>query len=116
MNETDALALLRSSVAKFDRSEKLAFSALLVTQCNPRFQATYTAEPPFEGTLDSALLASGDFPQTTKLAFAIELLQHQLAQDEEEDGGDGLPDPDDYEDYDLDSYGYNTPAIDGEDY
>jgi hypothetical protein len=110
MNQTDALTVLRSSVAQFDRSERLAFSALLITQCNPRFQATYTAEPPFGGTLDDALLASGDFPQTVKLAFAIELLQHQLSQDEE-GGEDGLPDPEDYEDY-LDPYGYDTPAID----
>jgi hypothetical protein len=79
----DALGLLRLLVAQFDRSEKLAFSALLITQCNPRFQAIYTAEPPFEGTLDRALLASSDFPQITKLAFAIELLEYQLSQDEE---------------------------------
>jgi hypothetical protein len=83
MTETDDLTALRSVVAAFDRSERLAFSALLVTQCNPRFRATYTAIPPFGGTIDNALLVSGDLPQTTKLAFAIKLLQHQLLLDTE---------------------------------
>jgi hypothetical protein len=86
---------LRAIVSQFDRSEKLAFAALLITQCNPRFQAIYTAEPPFGVMMDAALLASGDFSQNVKLAFAIEILQHQLSQDEE-DEGDGLPDPDEY--------------------
>jgi hypothetical protein len=83
MNETDALALLRSSVAKFDRSERLALATLLTVQCNPRFrQVTHEADPPFDGGLDTALAATGDFNQQQKLAFAIELLQEQLSRDE----------------------------------
>jgi hypothetical protein len=85
-DEEKGLTLLRSLVTQFDRSEKLAFSVLLVTQCNPRFRPEFVADPPFKGTLDNALLASGDFPQTVKLAIVIKLLQHQLSQDEEEGG------------------------------
>jgi hypothetical protein len=100
MNENDALTTLRSTVSQFDRSERLALATLLTTQCNPRFrEVTYAAYPPFKGWLNNALLAAGDFPQTAKLAFAIELLQHQLSEDEEDT-------------VDTDPYGYETPAID----
>jgi hypothetical protein len=83
MNETDALAVLRSTVSEFARSERLALATLLTVQCNPRFcQVTHEADPPFDGGLDTALAAAGDFNQQQKLAFAIELLQEQLSRDE----------------------------------
>ncbi len=106
MSEISALALLRSAVAQFDRSEKLALATLLTVQCNPRFrEVTHEADPPFTGTLDDALLASGDFPQIVKLAFAIELLQHQLSEDEE---GEGLVESSDYEE---DYYSSGEPLL-----
>jgi hypothetical protein len=88
MNKTDSLALLRSSVSKFDRSERLALAVLLVGQCNPHFgQVIGSTDIAFDGGLDRALVATGDFPQTEKLAMAIELLEYQLSQDEENEEG-----------------------------
>ncbi len=82
MTETD-LTALRSAVSGFARSERLALATLLTVQCNPRFrQVIHEADPPFDGGLDSALAATGDFNQQQKLAFAIELLQEQLSRDE----------------------------------
>ncbi|WP_373534740.1 hypothetical protein [Microcoleus sp.] len=84
MTETDALIVLRSAVSQFDRSEKLALAAFLVTQCNPRFVSViHEAEPVFGENLDAALAATGKLPQQAKLSFAIELVR--FCQDEEED-------------------------------
>ena len=90
MSQNEALALLRSLVAHFNRSERLALAVLLVGQCNPGFgQVIGGTDLALDGGLDVALATINDFPQKQKLAFAIELLQYQLSQDEEE-GGDGL--------------------------
>jgi hypothetical protein len=97
MNQTEALALLRSNVSGFARSERLALTTLLTVQCNPRFRkVTYEADPPFHGWLDAALAVTNNFNQQQKLTFASELLQEQLSGDEVT-GYSGSPNPNNYE-------------------
>jgi hypothetical protein len=122
MNETDSLAILRSSVARLSEDEKLALAAFLGLDCTVHISSPILGEEThlFPDNLKETLSVVTEFPRTAKLAFAIELLQAQL----DEEDGDGLADPSDYEgeEYysivELDPYGYDTPAIDeeGEDY
>lgn len=78
---------------------------------------------PEDGTVGDNLTKACDlarqFPSATKIFFAIELLELQIDRDEFEEEGeeddDGLPDPDDYDDADIDPYGYSIPALDEED-
>ncbi len=126
MDEKDALTLLRSTVPKFARSERLALVTLLTFELNPRLsQIVYKADPLFGREFDTALATIGNFSQQQKLAFAIELLQDQLSRDEV--CGSGEFSNSNYQgeeyyssdrplldEYNLDPYGYDTPAIDEE--
>jgi hypothetical protein len=113
MNQSDALTVLRSSVAQLEQDEKLALAAFLALESTvyvsyPAFQE----KEGFREDLQKAFEATTKFSRGTKLAFAIELLQHQLskAQEDKNDGSD------DCEDYYLDPYDCDTPAIDEDDY
>lgn len=99
MTETDDLTALRSSVAQLDQYEKLALATFLTGTSNPKFQATVIPEDETLGhNLGKAFELAKPFPNATKIFFAIELLELQIDRDEfEEDEGDGLPDPSDYE-------------------
>ena len=103
MTETDDLTVLRSAVASFDEDEKLAFAGILGLDCASSFRWSVFREGQPLGVLEKMTQLSDQLPKAAKLAFAIELLQHQLSEDEE-DEGDGLPDPDDYEEYDEAQY------------
>ncbi len=126
MDEKDALTLLRSTVTGFDRGERLALATVLTFEVNPRLgQIAYKATPLFDHRFDTALVAAGNFNQQQKLAFAIEILQDQLSRDEV--CGSGEFSNSNYQgeeyyssdrplldEYNLDPYGYDTPAIDEE--
>ena len=59
------------------------------------------------GQLAEACELSAIFPTDTRIFFAIKLLELQIDRDsfeKDEDEGDGLPDPDDYEEYDEAQY------------
>ena len=98
MTEPD-LTALRSAVANLDQAEKLALATYLTGTSNPKFQELVI--PDFDkltGQLAEACELSAIFPTATRIFFAIELLELQINRDEfEEDEGDGLPDPSDYE-------------------
>ena len=106
MTETDALTTLRSAVAQFEQSQKLTLAAFLISECNPNFGLKVEQEE----ALEKAFAASEAFAVAEKLSFAIELLQFCQDKEEVADGIDS--EDDDYDDYDLDPYGYDTPALD----
>lgn len=102
--KTDNLTALRSAVARLDEDEKLALAAFLTLECTsqvtfPEFQDRGC----YSEALKNGFEASTGFSRVEKLAFAIELLL--LCQDKEEDKGDELPDPSDYEDEEYYSSG-----------
>lgn len=109
MNKTDALDILRLSVADFDRGRKMELATLLVTQCIPHSEVTW--DPPFEAKIDSVLATVG-FTRQQKLVFAIELLQYELSESEDEE--DGLPTADDYENNCSDPDGYFIAINEGD--
>lgn len=83
MNQTDILTTLRSLVAQLDEEEKLALAAFLSLKSAARVQSLVFQSQ--RGLLKQAFEISTKFPRSEKLAFAIELLQEQLSQDEEKD-------------------------------
>ncbi|MEG3899939.1 MULTISPECIES: hypothetical protein [unclassified Microcoleus] len=104
MTETDALTVLRSAAAQFEQPQKLTLAAFLISECNPNFGLKVEQEV----ALEKAFAASEQFSVAEKLSFAIELLR--FCQDEEEDEGDGLPDPSDYEEDDDAIYQFSLAA------
>jgi len=99
---------LRSAVAQLDQAEKLALATYLTGRSNPKFQGLITPDmDKLTGQLAEACELSAIFPTDTRIFFAIKLLELQIDRDsfeKDEDEGDGLPDPDDYEEYDEAQY------------
>lgn len=109
MTETDALSVLRSTVAQLDQYDQLALAAFLVGTSNPKFPGfTMPQDGTVETNLAEACELARTFPNATKIFFAIELLELQIDRDEF-DEDDGLPDPGHYEGEEY--YGSDLPAL-----
>ena len=112
MTEADDLTALRSAVEVLNKDEKLALAGKLALDCTVQFRWSVIRGNELLGKdLPKIALLLERFSKTAKLAFAIELLQ--FCQDEEEDEGDGLPDPSDYEDEEY--YSSGRPLLGGYD-
>lgn len=119
--EIPQLNLLRQAVTNLDQHEKLALATFLTGTSNPQFQNLVLIPESDKLTTDlaEACELSSLFSSAARIFFAIELLELQIDRDEF-DEGDGLPDPDDYDDeenYPLSTRikgAYRTP--DGDEY